>query len=183
MKTYKTKSRWTFFLLIVTAICAGCSSNIDIQQKKEEEISSFLEFYQKNILKKDSILLLKDAFDFRYPDCLNKFLKEKKYEEFNEEDFSETAFEWDENTMPNSKLIENSDIPDYRTPDGWRNFRKKYGDGYYVISKPIVSNDLKNILIYTAYYCGDRCGYDQFTLYQKTASGWKLVKKYCDGVS
>lgn len=183
MIEYKIKSRWSFFLLVATVLYVGCSSNINIQHKKEEEISSFLKFYQKNVLKKDSILLLKNAFDYRYPDCLNTFLKEKKYKEFDEEDFSKTAFEWDKNTMPSSKLIKNSDIPDYRTPDEWRNFRKKYGEGYYVISKPIVSNDLKNILIYTAYYCGDRCGYDQLALYQKTVSGWKLVKKYCDGVS
>mgnify|MGYP003583679658 CR=1 FL=1 len=184
MLDFKVRNKWSKYLLTFLVLFTSCSRDVGNQQKKAEIISSFLDFYQKSILKKDSIILLDNASNYDYPNCLDNFLKDKRSNEFNKKDISKTkTFVWDKNEIPNAKLIKNSAIPDYRTPAGWRNFNKMYGEGYYVMSKPIVSNDLKYITFYIAYYCGDRCGYGQFALYKKTNNGWEIVEKYCDWIS
>lgn len=171
------------YFLIILILFFSCSSNVDEQQKNEVTLS-FLGYYQNHILKKDSILLLNKASDSDYTSCLNEFMKKPMFKEFDKEDFVKGMGRvWRKKDMPKASLLSDSNLPDFKTPKSWNNFRDKQGDGYYVMSYPIVSNNLKYITFYISYYCGDRCGYGQFALYKKTNSGWEMVEKYCDWVS
>jgi hypothetical protein len=182
MKEAKVNYYSKYFVIILISFFS-CSSNVNQQQKNEVRFS-FLTYYQNHVLKKDSMQLLNNTSDSDYTNCLNEFMKKPMFKEFDKEDFVKGMGRvWREEDMPNASLLSSSDLPDFKTPESWRNFRNKKGNGYYVMSYPIVSSNLKYIAFYTAYYCGDRCGYGQFALYQKTSKGWEVVEKYCDWVS
>lgn len=182
MRETKANYYSKYFVIILISFF-GCSSKINQQQKNEVRFS-FLIYYQNHILKKDSIQLLNNTSDSDYTSCLNEFMKKSMFKEFDKEDFvNGIGSVWTKKNMPNAFLLSGSNLPDFKTPKSWENFRNKQGDGYYLMSYPIVSNNLKYITFYIAYYCGDRCGYGQFALYKKTKTGWTMVEKYCDWIS
>ncbi len=172
-------------LFIIACLFLNCSGNNELlQSKKDIEIKSFLAFYQQEILKKNSIVLLEDTFDYDYTRCLYTFKQDTSYRNFEEKDFIlGQEKRWTKQNMPNYTLISKADLPETITPAGWKNFRKKYNAGYYTLSYPIISNNLKYLVFYEGYYCGGKCGEGKFGLFKKTKTGWRLVKYYCDWVA
>ena len=155
-----------------------------IEQKNRIELE-FLNYYRNEISKDKEILLLDTPSDYNLQECLLKVTIEKEYALFDKDDFVDkfNSALWNEKEIVDVKLISKADLPNIMIFKSWSNFRKNVGKGYHIFSHPIVSKDLKYILFFAAYYCGDKCGYDSLALYEKTETGWKLVKKYCDGVS
>lgn len=174
-----------FFIVCLFLSFSG--NNKLLQSKKDIEIKSFLDFYVKEIIKKDTIILLKNTPNKDFEMCLNDIKNEHTNYDFIKSQFSfnDTTLKiiWNTKSISKSILIDSANIYNISQYKEWVNFKKKFGLGYYAISYPIVSNDLKSILFYSKFYCGVRCGYSQLGLYQKTKTGWTLIKNYCYLVS
>ncbi len=175
--------------IIIPMFCllffVSCHTEEKKVERKENTASAFLKFFRSDILKNKTILLLDTPSDYSLNECLLRVTHEKEYALFDKDDFSDKSHSrlWNYEDINDVKLISKEALPNNLIPQHWSNFRKNLGEGYYVFSRPIVSEDLEYILFFTSYYCGDKCGYDTLALYKKTETGWKLVKKYCDGVS
>lgn len=146
---------------------------------------AFLKYYRNEVLRNKNILLLDTPTDYYLQECLLKVSHENEFILFEKNDFDRKFHPplWEKYTTEGVKLISNKNIPNTITTQGWHDFRKKFGQGYYIFSYPIVSKDLKHILFYISYNCGERCGYGSLALYEQTTNGWRMVKKYCDGVN
>lgn len=172
-------------ILVLSILILAVASCGNDQHEKNTTAVAFLKYYRSEVLKNKSILLLDTPSDSSLQHCLLKITYENEYALFNKDDFADEFHStlWDKKSIDGVKFISNEDLPNIMTPKGKSDFRKNFGEGYYVFSHPIVSKDLNYILFYTSYWCGERCGYGAFTLFKKTKTGWKLMKKYCDWVS
>ncbi len=170
-----------FSVLFITS----CGIDQKKTEQKKDTALGFLKYYRSEILKNKSIVLLDTSLHYGLQECLFKVTFEKEYTLFDEEDFSDEFHSalWDKKSIDGVKLISSENLPNIMIPQSKSDFRKNFGEGFYVFSHPIVSKDLNYIIFFTSYNCGERCGYDTLALYEKTKTGWKLVKKYCDGIS
>ena len=175
--------------LIISLVYFLSVTSCGIDQKKSEQKKNtaveFLKYYRSEILKDKLILLLDTPSDYNLKECLSRVTHEKEFTLFDKEDFADefNSVLWDKKSIDGVKLISKENLPNIVTPQSKSDFRKNFGEGYYVFSHPIVSKDLKHILFFTAYWCSERCGYGSLGLYERTKAGWRLVKKYCDWVS
>jgi len=80
-------------------------------------------------------------------------------------------------------VLLNSKIPSIKLQNSWTLFNKKYPNGFYEVSTPLINKNLDKIIISINYYCNERCGWAKTELYQKTTNGWKLVRVICNVVS
>ena len=178
-------ARVIFISLVCFLFVASCGIDQKKSEQKKDTAIAFLKYYRNEILKNKSILLLDTPAYYSIQDCLLQVTYEKEYTLFDKEDFSDEFHStlWDKKSIDGVKLISKENLPNIMTPQSKSDFRKNFGEGYYVFSHPIVSKDLKHILFFTAYWCSERCGYGSLGLYERTKAGWRLVKKYCDWVS
>ena len=181
----RTKVWVVCFSILFFMLLGACSLG---HQENNEKISTslaFLKYYRSEVLKEKSIVLLDRPAAYNLAHCLANVTREKEYKLFDQGDFS-AKFQsnlWDRKSIDGIELVAHKDLPNIRSPQDWSDFRKKIGKGYYTFSHPIVSKNLKYILFFTAYNCDERCGYSTLGLYERTKSGWKLIKKYCDEIS
>jgi hypothetical protein len=191
MKRYDTTNKKILFkwlnIVALLFIILSCESSPD-KKTKNITADSFMIFYKKTFLGKDTILLFNGLPYYSLKNCLFKVRFEPEFNQFNKEDFliepEITKKIWNKENIPDKiSLLKSSDLPSNKTFEEWVNFRKKFGNGYYAMSYPIVSNDLNYIIFYCEYNCGDRCGYGRLGLYTKDNNGWKLVKYYCNWIN
>jgi hypothetical protein len=188
MRRFNKNFKAIFFGLFVFVQCLFFSCDHRINEDKKSEAEKFIKFYREFMIKKDSILLLSSLPNPSYKDCLFRASTEPEMAQFKKKDFlttpGATKVIWVKDNMPkNTVLINSTDVPNIKNPKEWSDFRKRYREGYYVMSYPIVSNDLKYVIFYCEYNCGDRCGYGRLWLYKKSGNSWRLVKYYCDLIS
>lgn len=60
----------------------------------------------------------------------------------------------------------------------WDRFHKKYGKGFYRISKPIFSKDKSVVIITQGFHCGGLCGSGGTYVYKKVDGKWEMVEMY-----
>ena len=65
----------------------------------------------------------------------------------------------------------------------WDKFHKKYGKGFYRISRPIFSKDKSVIIISEGFYCGGLCGSGGIYIYKKINGKWEMEEMYSLWVS
>jgi hypothetical protein len=81
---------------------------------------------------------------------------------------------WKEETLKNATIISSDTIGKiFDDPQkDWEYFRKKYGGGFYSLSKPIFLRDNSLCVFYFGNNCGELCGEGKFSVYKKTFFGW-----------
>jgi hypothetical protein len=187
-----TRNRIDIFKLIVllcTTSCLflSCSNSRKTYLARDIEAKAFIDFYRKEYIETDSIVIIKNSPNKNLENCLLSLKNNPTNNNLLKANFSlsDTTVKiiWNAKSMTNATLIDSTNIQNISQYKEWLHFKEKFGTSYYAFAQPIISNDLKSVLFYSEFYCGERCGYRRLGLYTKTKAGWKLIKYYCSLVS
>ena len=160
--------------IIIFYVLSGCSS----VKRENEEATKFLNFYIQEVLQKDTISLFENSYKHPGNDCLIKSIDSvKKSIPLNKQD---PRFKWE--NIPRAKILKDTELPN-RYTFSRSDFKKKYPSGLYIISQPVFSKDFNYVILHQGYLCGEMCGTGWIEMYQKTAKGWKQIKKYLCWIS
>lgn len=80
--------------------------------------------------------------------------------------------------IPGTRFVKYGEIKAALAEDGWWDaFYQRYPDssGYVRITRPVLTDDRKQALIYTSLFCGRLCGSGRLIRLELTASGWHVV--------
>ncbi len=80
--------------------------------------------------------------------------------------------------IPGTRFVKYEEIKAAFAEDGWWDgFYQRYPDssGYVRITRPVLTDDRKQALIYTSLFCGRLCGSGRLIRVELTASGWHVV--------
>lgn len=114
--------------------------------------------------------------------CLLNFTDSLEIFGFTDQDI-EDAKKIEISLKTKAPILLHNEIPHIKQPNSWNLFIKKYPNGFYEVSTPVINETLDRIIISINYYCNDRCGWGKTEIYKKTTNGWKLVRVICTVVS
>lgn len=169
------------YLLAITGIFLLFSCTDSKKVKKAEVANQFVNYFLSELAKNGTSIAFDSYSDSDSEQCLSRIEDSLARNGFNMKDLTEVSL-LKADLHDSIALISKEKFPKSGIPDSWRNFRKLYKNGFYIISVPIVNDKCDRVIFYYSYYCDDRCGNGVMALYEKNSSGWKLLKKYCDWI-
>jgi hypothetical protein len=81
--------------------------------------------------------------------------------------------------IPGTKMVPAADIQRIFKAGWWSDFYKKYPDtsGFAEVSRPVLSEDRQQALVYIAHHCDGVCGTGTILLLAREGSEWRVVKQ------
>lgn len=176
-----------FVVIAMLSSCVNEPNNqiaADSYKVDTVETKAIVKYYIKYELKKDSILMLENPYEFTTTLSLKKVihdlgLRNRNLEEsvLNSQRFNQSWFSF---SMPFVKLINRHDVKhNLRSETGYDNLKKAGYDGFYVFSRPILLKPQLAVMD-IEFHCGNRCGYNTLVSFKKETSGWRIFKRYQD---
>jgi hypothetical protein len=153
------------------------------QPKIAKETFGLLENYIQLELKRDSIFILQAPKIFITEMCATEIVKAKKLnlsvEELIAHSQSDTTM-WTSHEFPGARILEYDRKTNSAKTSGLTNAGDK--NGYYVLSRPIFSNDFNFAVLQAAFVCGPRCGQSETILFEKKDRIWHRLTSFCQSV-
>jgi hypothetical protein len=180
MRNYKYCWLLIFYLFIS---CTSCSSSNKKTERERMLISDFLSFYFKDILQINKPIILENFDDSESNRCMEEALNGAKELGFSnrnllKEDLTTLRLKF----SPHFVLKE--ELPSYHTQKSWNKFKEKYNSGYFILSSPIINDQIDTIIFNFGFYCGERCGNGKTVIYRKEKiGGWILISENCNWIN
>jgi len=183
MKKYNYKFiSVTLLILVHITACTQNHDQLDHKKKETAETVNLLNYYVKQELKKDSIILFETTAKYTSILDLEKAVKDIGDKKLNAIDLYREAernkMQWSKELAPMATILTEKNSRKLRSPVVLSDYTTVLGDGFYRISPPLYSKDFRFAMLYSEYVCGSRCGEGKMLLFRKDNNIWKLIKTY-----
>lgn len=88
---------------------------------------------------------------------------------------------WSKDSIAGAVVLQSATLPASalsakKAAKAWKGYFAAHQNGFYEVSKPLMSLDGKSAIVYTAFQCGAQCGNGGATLFQMKNGNWVAVK-------
>ena len=80
--------------------------------------------------------------------------------------------------IPNTRVVRSNDLQKIFANGWWPDFYRRYPDtaGFAEISKPILTEDRSQALVFLSHHCDGLCGSGTIHFLVRSGSSWRVVK-------